>query len=77
MAAFLAPAAPTAMVATGTPAGICTVDNRLSRPLRWEPGMGTPITGKVVSAARTPARWAAIPATAMMTLIPRAAASRA
>ena len=52
------------------PAGICTVDSRLSSPWRWDPGRGTPMTGRVVSAARTPARWAAMPAAAMMTLSP-------
>jgi hypothetical protein len=39
--------------------------------------MGTPITGSVLSAAITPARWAAPPAPAMITLMPRPAASRA
>ena len=38
--------------------------------------MGTAMTGRMVSAAMTPARWAAPPAPAMMTRMPRAAASR-
>ena len=33
--------------------------------------MGTPITGSLVSAARTPAKWAAPPAPAISTLRPR------
>jgi len=39
--------------------------------------MGTPMTGRGVSAAMTPGRAAAMPAPAMMTLMPRAAAPRA
>src|SRR5208337_2879572 len=63
--------------ATCSPGGICTVDRRLSNPWRWDPGKGTPMTGRVVAAARTPARWAAMPAAARMTCKPRPAASRA
>ncbi len=33
--------------------------------------MGTPITGRTVSAATTPAKWAAAPAPAIKTLTPR------
>ena len=33
MAALTGPALPIATVATGTPAGICTVESRLSKPL--------------------------------------------
>src|SRR6266566_7455810 len=39
--------------------------------------MGTPITGRMVLAAMTPARWAARPAAAMMTSRPRSSASLA
>jgi len=46
-------------------------------PFSGVEGMGTPMTGIVVSAAITPARCAAPPAPAMMTLIPRPAALRA
>ncbi len=38
---------------------------------------GTPMTGTGVIAAITPGRWAAMPAPAMMTFIPRPAAPRA
>ena len=65
-AEFLAPAFPIARVATGTPAGICTVDNRLSIP-SVTLGMGTPSTGIVVKAAVTPAKCAAPPAAAIIT----------
>ena len=37
---------------------------------------GTPMTGRTVWAATTPARWAALPATAMKTSVPRSSASR-
>ena len=47
---------PVATVATGTPLGICTVDNSESRPLSAELCIGTPITGRMVCAATTPAR---------------------
>ena len=39
-AAFLAPALPTATVATGMPPGICTVESRASRPSARPPGSG-------------------------------------
>ena len=39
--------------------------------------MGTPMTGSVVNDARTPARWAALPAPAMMILVPRDFAEQA
>jgi hypothetical protein len=63
-AAFTAPS--TATVATGIPLGICTVEYSASTPLSAPPDKGTPTTGKVVWAATTPARWAAIPAAAMI-----------
>jgi hypothetical protein len=44
------------MVATGTPPGIWTVERSESRPLREEESIGTPMTGKVVFEAITPAR---------------------
>ena len=71
---MVAPGLPIATVATGIPAGICTVDRRESIPFSEVEGMGTPITGRIVCAAITPARCAAPPAPAMITLIPRSAA---
>ena len=65
-AEFLAPALPMAKVATGTPAGIWTVDKRLSIP-SVTLGIGTPNTGIVVKAAVTPAKCAAPPAAAIIT----------
>ena len=64
-AEFFAPAFPIAKVATGTPAGICTVDRRLSIP-SVTLGIGTPKTGIVVKAAVTPAKCAAPPAAAII-----------
>ncbi len=61
-------------VATGTPAGICTMDSSESRPSRYFNGTGTPITGSGVSEATMPGRWAAPPAPAMITFSPRPAA---
>src|SRR3972149_5539990 len=69
-AAFLAPDFPMETVATGTPAGICTVERRASSPFKALESMGTPITGNVVFAAMNPARCAACPAPAMITFIP-------
>ena len=46
--AFVAPGFPIATVATGIPAGICTVANRESIPWSAVEGIGTPITGNVV-----------------------------
>ena len=68
-------ALPTATVATGTPAGICTIDRSESSPSRCSRGTGTPITGNGVTAASIPGRWAAPPAPAMITRSPRPAAS--
>ena len=59
-----------ATVATGIPGGIWTVDRSESIPFKDPDGIGMPITGNVVWAATTPARWAAIPAAAIKTLIP-------
>ena len=73
-AALVAPATPIANVATGMPAGICTVDSSESIPFSDVEGIGTPITGRIVCAAMTPARCAAPPAPAMITRIPRSAA---
>src|SRR5207245_128993 len=70
-AAFLAPASPIATVATGTPAGIWTIEYSESTPPRCWVGTGTPITGRSVHAATTPGRCAATLAAAMTTLIPR------
>jgi len=69
-------APPTATVATGTPAGIWTIESSESRPSRFFSGTGTPITGSGVTAASMPGRWAAPPAPAMITASPRSAASR-
>src|SRR6266851_5474638 len=71
-AALTAPARPIAKVATGTPAGIWTIDNRLSSPRKAWLSIGTPSTGSGVSAAATPGKWAAPPAPAMIALRPRA-----
>ena len=68
-------ALPTATVATGTPAGICTIESSESMPSRYFSGTGTPITGSGVTAASMPGRWAAPPAPAMITRSPRPAAS--
>src|SRR5205823_10446537 len=70
-AAFFAPASPMATVATGTPAGIWTIEYSESRPPRCCVGTGTPITGRSVHAATTPGRCAAPPAAAMTTFKPR------
>ena len=71
-AALSAP--PTATVATGIPLGICTIESSESRPPATCVGMGTPMTGRIVFEATTPARWAAPPAPAMKTRMPRASA---
>src|SRR5882762_4601227 len=55
-AALVAPAAPIANVATGTPAGICTMDNNESSPPRDFDCTGTPSTGRLVLAAVMPGR---------------------
>src|SRR5262252_3252932 len=68
-------APPTATVATGTPAGIDTMDSSESSPSRCLSGTGTPITGSGVTAASMPGRWAAPPAPAMITRSPRPAAA--
>ena len=67
-------APPTETVATGTPAGIWTIDSSESRPSRYFNGTGTPITGSTVAYATMPGRWAAPPAPAMITRMPRATA---
>ena len=66
-----------AKVATGTPAGICTMERRESRPFSAFDCTGTPSTGRVVLAANMPGRWAAPPAPAMMACRPRASAPAA
>ena len=63
-------AAPIASVPTGMPAGICTIDSSESIPSSVDSGTGTPITGRGVSDASIPGRWAAPPAPAMITLKP-------
>ena len=52
------------------PGGICRMASMESSPSRGAL-IGTPITGRVVIEAITPGRWAAMPAAAMITLIPR------
>ena len=74
MAAFSAPSMAT--VATGMPEGICTVDSSASRPSSVEDFTGTPMTGSTVLAAAAPARWAALPAAAMIAPKPLSSASR-
>src|SRR5207302_305030 len=61
-AALAAPAAPIANVATGTPAGICTIDSSESSPPSDFDCTGTPSTGRRVLAAVMPGRCAAPPA---------------
>lgn len=56
------------------PLGIWTMLYRLSTPSSELPLTGTPMTGRTVCAAAIPGRWAAPPAAAIMTLMPRAAA---
>src|SRR5260221_3508872 len=69
MAAFAAPASPTATVATGTPRGIWTIESSASRPpaIALGDASGTPTTGSVTCAATAPGRAAAPPAAAMTT----------
>src|SRR5688500_13813628 len=74
MPAFLA--LPIATVATGMPPGICTIDSRESMPSRYVSGTGTPMTGRGVTEASIPGRWAAPPAPAMTTDRPRVWACR-
>ena len=68
-------AAPTPTVATGTPAGICTMDSSESIPSRCRNGTGTPTTGSGVTEASMPGRCAAPPAPATTTRRPRSAAA--
>ena len=70
-AAFAAPGLPMANVATGTPAGICTMLSRASMPLSGVATTGTPSTGTSVFAASIPGRCAAPPAPAMIARSPR------
>jgi len=48
------PALPMARVATGMPAGICTIDSSESSPCNDFDSIGTPSTGSSVLAATTP-----------------------
>ena len=61
-----------AKVATGIPAGICTIDSSESMPLSALLCTGTPSTGTAVLAASMPGRCAAPPAPAMIARRPRA-----
>ena len=56
---------------TGIPAGIWTMESSESIPESAFDSTGTPITGSEVLAAVIPGRWAAPPAPAMITSIPR------
>ena len=47
-------APPIETVATGTPAGICTIDSSESMPSRYFSGTGTPMTGSGVTDASMP-----------------------
>jgi hypothetical protein len=69
-------ALPIPTVATGTPAGICTIDSSESIPSRCFSGTGTPITGNGVTAASIPGRCAAPPAPGDDHLEPTSSASR-
>ena len=73
-AALIAPARPIASVPTGTPAGIWTIDRRLSMPESAFDSTGTPKTGSAVSDAVMPGRCAAPPAPAMIACRPRSRA---
>ena len=73
-AALIAPDLPIASVPTGTPAGIWTIDNRLSMPFSDLVSTGTPSTGRLVIDAAMPGRWAAPPAPATITRRPRSRA---
>ena len=75
MAALRAPL--TAMHATGTPGGICSVLRKASTPASGPEAIGTPITGSVVTLASTPDKAALMPAAATMTFSPRPAAEAA
>jgi hypothetical protein len=50
------------------------IENTASIPSRFFPERGTPITGRANNAAHIPGRAAAIPAPAIITLIPRSSA---
>ena len=73
-AALTAP--PIAIVATGTPGGICAIESSESRPWSAFDCTGTPMTGSSVLAAVMPGRCAAPPAPAMIAAMPRSAATR-
>ena len=60
-------APPIAIVATGTPGGICAIESSESMPLSAFDSTGTPITGSCVLAAIIPGRCAAPPAPAIIT----------
>ena len=74
---MVAPGLPMAVVATGTPPGIWTMESSESSPLSASERTGTPITGSSVIEAVMPGRWAAPPAPAITTLWPAACAPRA
>src|SRR5581483_7877193 len=74
-AALTAP--PMAIVATGTPGGICAIESSESMPCSAFDCTGTPITGSSVLAAVMPGKCAAPPAAAMIARMPRFAADSA
>ena len=63
-----------ASVPTGMPAGIWTIDSRLSMPASDWVSTGTPSTGRLVIDAAMPGKCAAPPAPAITTLSPRSLA---
>ena len=72
IAAFIPPSIAT--VATGTPGGICIIENTASIPSSLLPERGTPTTGIGNNAAHIPGRCAAMPAPAMITFTPLSSA---
>ena len=65
--ALIAPLSPIAKVPTGIPFGICTIDSKLSSPLRFLLSIGTPKTGIDVKAEIIPGKCAEPPAPAIIT----------
>ena len=69
MEELTAPGIPIAIVATGQPLGICTIEYKLSTPESASDNIGTPITGKKSFDATIPGKCAAPPAPAIITFI--------
>ena len=53
---LIAPGIPIAIVATGQPFGICTIEYKLSIPESADDNIGTPITGNKVFDATIPGK---------------------